>query len=213
MLVNDRPVVTLGAKIKPGHDAVSVNGRSVLPEKRHLYLFHKPRGVVTTMKDTHGRPSIAQYAKDLPVRVFPVGRLDADVSGLLLLTNDGEFAERMLHPRYQERRRYWALISGVVSQSELQELQQGIELDDGFAPVIAARLLERRTGARLFGRMPPGVSAVEIEVAEGRKHFVKRLLRAANLPLEQLVRVAFGEFTLGRLAPGEIRELKGHSRG
>jgi pseudouridine synthase len=144
---------------------------------------------------------------DLPVRVFPVGRLDRDVSGLLLLTNDGDLAQRLTHPSYRVPRIYVAMVHGTPGQKALAALKRGIELDDGLAKASEAKLLpeSNRTQA-LFGELPPGFSLIELVVREGRHHFVKRLLSAAGHPVKLLSRTQFGPYRLGTLTEGEIRE-------
>lgn len=205
--VNGLVVTALGTKVGSS-DVVKVDGRTLRPEQRRLYLLHKPPGVLSTMRDPHGRKTIADLTRHLPVRVFPVGRLDHDVSGLLLLTNDGDFAERLLHPRYGNVRRYWALVEGAPDDEVLERLRRGVPLDDGPARAGDASFVkDAKERERLFGASAAGGTVIELSVAEGRNHLVKRLLEAVGHPVSRLVRVAFGPYTLGALKRGAIAEI------
>jgi 23S rRNA pseudouridine2605 synthase len=195
--VNGR-VATLGDRVDPRADRVEVDGGRVPldPELRYLAL-HKPRGVVTTARDPQGRPDVSRYYPE-GVRVFPVGRLDRDTEGLLLLTNDGELANRLLHPRYGVEREYLAEVEGRPTERALTALRRGVELEDGPARAVSAR--------RVGGSGERG--AVRVVMTEGRKREVRRLLAAVGLPVRRLVRVRVGPIRLGRLRPGEVRELE-----
>lgn len=195
--VNGR-VATLGDRVDPRADRVEVDGGRVPldPELRYLAL-HKPRGVVTTARDPQGRPDVSRYYPE-GVRVFPVGRLDRDTEGLLLLTNDGELANRLLHPRYGVEREYLAEVEGRPTERALTALRRGVELEDGPARATSAR--------RVGGSGERG--AVRVVMTEGRKREVRRLLAAVGLPVRRLVRVRVGPIRLGRLRPGEVRELE-----
>jgi len=195
--VNGR-VATLGDRVDPRADRVEVDGGRVPldPELRYLAL-HKPRGVVTTARDPQGRPDVSRYYPE-GVRVFPVGRLDRDTEGLLLLTNDGELANRLLHPRYGVEREYLAEVEGRPTERALTALRRGVELEDGPARANSVRRVEG-SGER---------GAVRVVMTEGRKREVRRLLAAVGLPVRRLVRVRVGPIRLGRLRPGEVRELE-----
>lgn len=201
-------VAKLGDSVDPARESVTLDGKPLsASQTRRLFLFHKPRGVVTTLRDPENRPTVGDYTKALGLRVFPVGRLDFDVCGLLLLTNDGEYANALAHPRYETTRVYLARVEGSFGQHEKARLLEGIELEDGEGKAFAAGgRREDARSAQLVGSCRRGESIVEIEVREGRNHFVKRLLAAAGLPVLRLARVGFGPFKLGNLAPGEIRE-------
>jgi 23S rRNA pseudouridine2605 synthase len=190
-------VATLGDRVDPGRDEVRVDGRriSVDPGLRYLAL-HKPRGVTTTMRDAHAERDLTGYLPEGP-RVFPVGRLDRDTEGLLLLTNDGELAHRLAHPRYGIEKEYLAEVDGTPSRRQLGRLERGVPLDDGVARAIRARTAGR-AGAR---------AAVRLVLAEGRKREVRRLLDAVGLPVRRLVRTRVGPLRLGRMKAGEIRDL------
>jgi 23S rRNA pseudouridine2605 synthase len=195
--VNGR-VATLGDRVDPRADRVEVDGGRVPldPELRYLAL-HKPRGVVTTARDPQGRPDVSRYYPE-GVRVFPVGRLDRDTEGLLLLTNDGELANRLLHPRYGVEREYLAEVEGRPTERALTALRRGVELEDGPARATSVRRVEG-SGER---------GAVRVVMTEGRKREVRRLLAAVGLPVRRLVRVRVGPIRLGRLRPGEVRDLE-----
>ncbi len=194
--VNGR-VASLGDRVDHRADRVEVDGARVPldPELRYLAL-HKPRGVVTTASDPQGRPDVSRYYPQ-GVRVFPVGRLDQDTEGLLLLTNDGELANRLMHPRYRVEREYLAEVEGRPTDGALAALRRGVELEDGPARAVSAR----RAGAS------GDRGAVRIVMTEGRKREVRRLLDAVGLPVRRLIRVRVGPIRLGRLRPGEIRDL------
>ena len=191
-------VATLGDKVRQGRDVVEVDGVVVnLDPNVRYYALHKPRGVVSTMRDTHGREDIRSYLPATGPRVFPVGRLDRDSEGLLLLMNDGGLANRLLHPRYGVEKEYLAEVDGVPTQRQLARLRAGVDLDDG-----PARAKTARSAGRAGGR-----GAVRLVMTEGRKREVRRLLAAVGLPVTRLVRLRVGEVRLGRLPPGEHREL------
>jgi 23S rRNA pseudouridine2605 synthase len=195
--VNGR-VATLGDRVDPRVDRIEVDGITVPtdPELRY-YALHKPRGVVTTARDPQRRPDVSRYYPPGP-RVFPVGRLDRETEGLLLLTNDGELANRLMHPRYGVEREYLAEVDGRPSERAMARLVRGVQLDDGPARARRARLVG---GA---GRR----AAVRLIVTEGRKREVRRILEAVGLPVTRLVRTRFGPIRLGPLRPGEVRALE-----
>ena len=209
VLVNNVVVTELGAKVTDSVDIVCVDSKRVCAQSAKLYLFHKPTKVITTLNDEKQRPCVGDYLKDLPVSVFPVGRLDFDVSGLLLFTNDGDFAQKLLHPKYETERIYWALVKGVVKNSTIRALKSGVELSDGVAKVKSASLLKpSRKTMRLLGVLPDDCSLVELNVQEGRNHFVKRLFDKVEHPVCKLTRVQFGKYKLGDILPGEFSEIK-----
>lgn len=173
-------------------DAVEVDGRRVEPQALAYVLLHKPPGVVTTARDPQGRPTVVGLVRH-PARVVPVGRLDADTTGALLLTNDGPLAHRLAHPRYGVEKVYEAEVEGEPPDEALRRLAEGIELEDGPTAPAQARLL--------------GPSRVELTLHEGRKHQVKRMLEAVGHPVVRLHRSRYAGLRLGGLAPGEWREL------
>jgi 23S rRNA pseudouridine2605 synthase len=174
-------------------DRVEVDGRPVQKQALAYVLLHKPAEVVTTASDPHGRPTVVELV-DHPSRVVPVGRLDADTTGLILLTNDGELANRLTHPRYGVPRTYLARVGGgPIKEAELRRLRQGIELDDG--PTLPAKV--RRIEPHLL----------ELTIKEGRKRQVKRMCEAVGHPVTELSRIAFGPLRLKDLPPGRHRRL------
>ena len=191
-------VATLGDRADPVEDEVRVDGLEVnLDPNVKYYAFHKPAGVVTTMRDPQGRPDIRAFVpKDGP-RIFPVGRLDRDTEGLLLLTNDGDLANALTHPRFGVEKEYLAEVEGVPTPKHVGQLRRGVELEDGLARAKSARVAGR-SGDR---------GAVRLVMSEGRKREVRRLLAAIGLPVTRLVRVRVGAVRLGGLPPGELREL------
>jgi 23S rRNA pseudouridine2605 synthase len=190
-------VATLGDKVDPATDVVEVRGLRVNldPNVRSLAL-HKPAGVVTTMRDPHGRPTVAGLIPDGP-RVFPVGRLDRDSEGLLLLTNDGDLAEGLTHPRYGTEKEYLVEVDGTPTAKQLSALRTGVELEDGIARAARARIVDAHGGR----------GQLSIVLTEGRKREVRRMLAAVGLPVTRLLRVRIGPITLGGLAAGRSREL------
>jgi len=191
-------VATLGDRVESETDLVTIDGVSVnLDPNVRYYALHKPAGVVTTMRDPQGRPDIRGLLPADGPRVFPVGRLDRDSEGLLLLTNDGELGNRLLHPRYGIEKEYLAEVEGRPSERQIARLRHGVELDDGPATTKSARIVSS-SGER---------AAVRLVMTEGRKREVRRLLAAVGLPVKRLVRLRIGPVRLGRLAPGAIREL------
>ena len=197
--VNGR-VATLGDRVDPARDLVEVDGSRVnLDPGVRFYALNKPRGVVTSVRDPQGRPDLRPLIPPGP-RVFPVGRLDRDSEGLLLLTNDGELANRLLHPRYGVEKEYLAEVEGEPGEADVRALLRGVELDDGPARATEARVVGRRRGR----------AALRIVMREGRKREVRRMLDALGFPVVRLVRLRVGEVRLGRLRPGEVRELSAH---
>jgi pseudouridine synthase len=173
-------------------DRVEVDGRAVAKQRLAYLLLHKPAGVVTTARDPRGRPTVVELVPHEP-RVVPVGRLDADTTGAILLTNDGELAHRLAHPRYDVAKVYVAEVEGEPSDAALRALAEGIELDDGrTAPAQARRL---------------GPSQIELTLHEGRKHQVKRMCAAVGHPVQSLHRREYAGLTLDGLEPGGWREL------
>src|SRR5207249_2679054 len=175
-------------------DRVELDGRPLEKQPLSYVLLHKPQGVVTTASDPQRRPTVVEFVADRETRLVPVGRLDADTTGALLLTNDGELAHRLAHPRYEVEKVYEAEVEGEPSDEALQQLEHGVELDDGpTAPAHARRLAPSR---------------IELAIHEGRKHQVKRMLAAVGHPVTRLHRTRYAGLTLEGLQPGEWRELE-----
>jgi 23S rRNA pseudouridine2605 synthase len=191
-------VAELGSRVVEGRDEVAVDGVVVSLAADLVYLaLHKPAGVISSVRDTRGRRTVVDLVPPDP-RVFPVGRLDLDSSGLLVLTNDGEFANRIAHPRFQVPKTYVAEVRGPIDRSRLRSLARGVDLDDGPARAESVRL--RASSAQR--------ALVEVVVAEGRNRLVRRMLDAIDLDVVSLLRIAIGPLRLGRLPAGQWRYLK-----
>ena len=189
--VNGRPG-QLNTFVEAG-DAVELDGAPLSPQRLAYVLLHKPAGVVTTARDPHGRPTVVGLVRH-EARVVPVGRLDADTTGALLLTNDGELAHRLAHPRYEVEKVYVAEVDGRPGRDALRRLADGIELEDGRTAPAEARLV--------------GPTTVELKLHEGRKHQVKRMLDAVGHPVTRLHRSRYAGLEVESLRPGQWRELE-----
>lgn len=199
MRVNGRVVRELGAKADPLRDRVTVDGKLVRPVGELVYVaLHKPVNVVTTLSDPQGRPTVREFLPKLRTRVFPVGRLDYHSSGLLLLTNDGELALRLMHPRYGIEKVYHVKVKGTPSAETLARLRQGVRLPEGMAQVLGVRIL-RSSGTKTW---------LEVRLTEGRRREIRRMCEAVGHDVEKLRRVALGPLRLGSLKPGESRILQ-----
>ncbi len=197
--VNGEIVREQGTRVNPESDVIHVDGERVPTKADNLVLvLNKPLGVLTTMSDDQGRPCVGDYVHDSRIRVFHVGRLDAETEGLLLLTNDGELANRLTHPSYSVDKTYIATVKEISNQ-EVQALTSGIELEDGPAVANKARVLSRAKNAAM----------VEIVIHEGRNRIVRRMFEAVGAPVTALVRTRIGPIHLGQQRPGTIRKLSG----
>jgi 23S rRNA pseudouridine2605 synthase len=195
--VDGQVVTELGVRIRPDQ-VVHVDGvRVQLDESRVYFAFNKPLGVVTTMSDELGRLNIGDYVGNRNERLFHVGRLDADTEGLLILTNDGDLAHRLQHPKYGVAKKYLAQIHGPVPRDLGKQLREGVELEDGPASVDSFKVVDSM----------PGKALVEIVLHEGRKHIVRRLMDAVGHPVLTLVRTEVGPIRLGDTKPGKMRPL------
>ncbi|MDO4405336.1 MAG: pseudouridine synthase [Atopobiaceae bacterium] len=215
--VNGQVVSELGSKVDPLVDVVEVDGRRVSLADGYAYLvLNKPRGYLSTMRDPHGRPCVEHLVptKRYP-GLFPVGRLDADTTGLLLFTTNGDAAQRMLHPSMHVWKHYVALVRGVPSKEDLQRLREGVRLDDGYAQPAEATLL-RSGDSRIAPVAPEGIpyghAVVGLRIHEGKKHQVKRMLKAVGHDVIRLHRDEFGPIGLGDVASGCWRELTAKER-
>lgn len=195
--VNGR-VATLGESADPEQDRIEVDGRP-LPrvEQKYYLLLNKPVGYVTTLKDPEGRPVVTDLVKAVPARLFPVGRLDLTTEGLLLLTNDGELAQHLAHPRHEVEKTYLVRVRGQLTTAARQQLETGIALEDGMsAPARVAAL--RTTGGHCW---------FELTIHEGRNRQVRRMCEAIGYPVSRLKRIRFAFLELGTLAAGQFRHL------
>lgn len=196
--VDGEVVTRLGTKVDPRTAVVRVDGRRLPPMSPHVYLvLNKPRGVVSTMSDPEGRRTLSDFVADRPERLFHVGRLDTDTEGLILLTNDGDFAHRMAHPSYETDKTYVAEVSGTVSKTTVRRVLDGVTLEDGPVAVSSFTVVSTH-GER---------SIVELVIHEGRNRIVRRLLDAVGHPVTRLTRTAIGPVRLTGLRTGELREL------
>src|SRR5919107_3389059 len=204
----DGATITDPARDVTGAETIAVDGEAVgAAPRRVVYAVHKPAGVVSTARDTHGRPTVVDLVPGVATRLYPVGRLDADTTGLILLTNDGALANHLTHPRYEVPKTYRAKVaSPPVGERALQRLRDGVELDDG--PTAPAQVR----------RLRPDV--IELTIREGRNHQVRRMCEAVGHPVIGLRRVAFGPLALGdlpagghrRLTPAEVERLRAAGR-
>jgi 23S rRNA pseudouridine2605 synthase len=202
--VNGEVVTRLGVRVDPTRDVIRVDGARIPTATAHVYLvLNKPRGVVTTMSDPQGRPSLGDLVADRPERLFHVGRLDTDTEGLLILTNDGEFAHRMTHPSFEVRKTYVAQVSGPVSPKLRARLLKGVTLEDGSVAVDAFRVISTHNGKAI----------VEVVLHEGRNRIVRRLLEHVGHPVQRLSRTGLGPIRIGKLGAGRYRLLSTEELG
>ncbi len=196
--VDDQVVTELGVRVDVATQVIHVDGTRVVVDDTMVYLaFNKPLGVVSTMNDELGRPSLADYVGQRNERLFHVGRLDADTEGLLLLTNDGDLAHRLQHPSYEVPKTYVAQVPGPVARDVGRRLRAGVELEDGVVAVDSFRIIDSL----------PGKAIVEVVLHEGKKHVVRRILEEVGHPVLALSRVQVGPVRLGEIKPGRSRAL------
>ncbi|WP_408923746.1 pseudouridine synthase [Corynebacterium marquesiae] len=199
--VNGKIIAKQGVKVNPSVDVIRVDGVRVnVNEKHEYFVLNKPRGMQSTMSDDLGRPCVGDVVSEKVAagqRLFHVGRLDADTEGLLLLTNDGELANRLMHPKYEVTKTYLATVLGEADRKLVRQLKEGIELEDGVAKADFAQVVDTNQG----------FSLVCIELHEGRKHIVRRMLKEAGFPVQRLVRTKLHTVQLGDMKPGGLRAL------
>ncbi len=197
--VNGKLVTELGTRVFPETDHIRVDGSRIPSARKHMYVVaNKPRGVVSTMHDPEGRVTLEGFAPR-NTRLFHVGRLDTDTEGLILMTNDGEFANRMMHPAHEVPKTYLAEVEGLVTDKEAQRLEKGVTLEDGFIRADQAKVINRTEASER--------SLLRVTLHSGRNRVVRRMCDAIGHPVRQLTRIAIGPVRVGRLPVGESREL------
>lgn len=196
--VDGEIVTRLGTKVDPTVAVIRVSGKRLPPISASVYLvLNKPTGVVSTMSDPEGRPTLSDYVADRPERLFHVGRLDTDTDGLILLTNDGDFAQRLAHPSYEVEKTYVAEVVGRVDKVTVKKLTDGVTLEDGPVQVRRARVISSTADRGI----------VELVIHEGRNRIVRRLLAEIGHPVQRLTRTSIGPVSIGQLKKGSLREL------
>jgi pseudouridine synthase len=200
--VNGHVVQTLGAKIDPEHDEVHIDNKPVGTEEKFYMVLHKPSGYLSTVIDNRGRPTVSDLVRDVPARLYPVGRLDMDTEGILLMTNDGDFCYRMTHPKFEIKKTYLAEVKGKPSRRALAELRRGVKMEEGETSPAEVKLIKSAGNC----------STVEITIHEGRKRQVKKMCKAVGYPVKRLKRIEFGGIRLGNLRPAHYRPLSDSER-
>ncbi|MGI6188516.1 MAG: rRNA pseudouridine synthase [Clostridiales bacterium] len=196
--VNGETVIEPGMIVDPEKDSVIVDGKPIFPETRQIYiLLNKPRGYIVTAKDTHGRPTVLSLIGRQPVRVYPVGRLDMNSEGLLILTNDGELALRLTHPRYGIEKEYYVVVSAHPSGKQVQMLTNGVDIGDSVATAHRVVVLWQNENGTAF----------KVTLKEGKKRQIRRMFQVIGCPVRILRRIRIANLTLGSLKPGEWRYL------
>ncbi|MDH2392866.1 pseudouridine synthase [Streptomyces sp. HNM0663] len=195
--VNGKIVIEQGVRVDPEKDEIKVDGLTVATQSHLFFALNKPAGVVSTMEDPDGRQCLGDYVTNRETRLFHVGRLDTETEGIILLTNHGELAHRLTHPRYGVQKTYLAAIQGPIPRDLGKRLKSGIQLEDGYARADSFKVVEQ-TGKNYL---------VEVTLHEGRKHIVRRMLAEAGFPVDKLVRTSFGPITLGDQKSGWLRRL------
>ena len=197
--VNGHKQTELGAKAVWGIDAIEVDGHPMPgPPKRAYVMLNKPFGYVSTLRDPEGRPIIRDLIKDIKERIYPIGRLDFDSQGLLILTNDGELSYSLMHPKFRIPRTYKVIVDGSLSDASVQQLKRGILLDDGLTSPAQVKIIDRQQGK----------SVVRITIFEGRSREVRRMFGTVGHKTLKLIRTGYGTLTLGSLRVGKYRHLK-----
>lgn len=196
--VNGKVVTEQGRRVNPETDQIRVDGARIPPPRRHLYLvLNKPRGVVSTLEDPEGRPTLSDYLPPTKERLFHVGRLDTDTEGLIVLTNDGDFAHRLAHPSYQVPKTYTVQAAGVMDNKIIRRLEKGVTLEDGPVRPDKVKLISRGQDRTLLA----------ITLHEGRNRVVRRMMDTLGHPVDRLSRTEIGPIRLGNLRPGDTRDV------
>lgn len=221
--VNGRPATT-GERVDPGHDVLTVDGRVIVPAGRRTYLvMHKPAGVTSSVRDRYAERTVVDLlppeVRESGARLYPVGRLDKDSEGLLLLTDDGDWTQRLLHPRYGVEREYAVGLAQPMSAAQAAALREGIELDEGLARFVHLRPETRTESSRRSqaahapsDAREPGLAWYRAVIRQGWRRQVRRMFAAVGLPVARLVRVRMGTLRLDDLAPGAVRALTAAER-
>ncbi|HSP22297.1 MAG TPA: pseudouridine synthase [Planococcus sp. (in: firmicutes)] len=199
--VNGRVIKELGTKVSQ-NDTIEVEGVQLEKEQKVYYLLYKPRGVISAVSDDKNRKVVTDFFSDIEKRIYPVGRLDYDTSGLLIMTNDGEFANLLTHPKFEIDKTYVARLKGVPAKEDLQKLERGIKLEDGMTAPAKVKIIS--------GDKKTGKAIVQITIHEGRNRQVRRMFEAIGFPVQKLSREQFAFLTLKGLNAGESRELSAH---
>ena len=198
VMINGQRVFELGTKAVWGTDSIKLDGKEIPgPSDRTYIMLNKPFGYITSLTDPEGRPVVTDLIKDISQRLYPVGRLDFDSIGLLLLTNDGDFSYRLTHPKYHVSKTYKVTVEGSVNENTVRRLMNGVELDDGFSGRSKANLI-KQTGSR---------SVIRLIISQGRNRLVRRMVEAVGCKVIQLMRTGFGGLELGNLKIGKYRYL------
>lgn len=197
--INGKTISEMGYTVKEG-DNVEVNGRRIIWEKQKkvYYLLNKPVGYVTSMKDEYNRPTVKDLLSDLDFRVFPVGRLDYNTSGLIIMTNDGDFAYKLTHPKHEIYKKYLVLVSGKISSTKLAKLRNGVDIG-GFVTSKAIVNIVRDF---------PNSTLLEVQIKEGKNRQIRKMFKAVGNSVQELKRIAIGNVTLGHLKEGHYRKLR-----
>jgi len=219
--VNGKVVLEKGHRVAAAADKITVDGKDLIieaPLEKRYFIFNKPKGVMTTLQDPHAERTVADYFRDVAVRLFPVGRLDRDTTGLLLMTNDGDLAFRLTHPRFGVKKRYRARIEGIITPEKIKRLEKGIDLEDGrtapcvieiennpIAPHVPAAPPTRQP--RVKKRELPQTT-LYVTLHEGKKRQIRRIFEKVGHYVLELERLSYGPLSLGDLRFGEKRELK-----
>ncbi len=200
--VNDQKVTELGTKVEIGADKVTVNGRDIKPEQKNFYIMlNKPTGYVSTVSDQFDRPTVLDLVgTDIKSRIFPVGRLDYDTSGLLLLTNDGDFTYKVTHPKFELEKTYIALLKGGITISGLNKLRRGVKIDDYTTSPARVEIIDAKDG----------YTKVKITIHEGKNRQVRKMFSSVGSNVVELERISIGTVELGNLPLGHWRHLTSH---
>ncbi len=197
VLINGKRVIEPGVRLDPLSDEVTINGKKIEAKNNFVYfLLNKPKGIISSVQDEHGRKTVVDLI-NTNERIYPVGRLDAETTGALILTNDGEFTNYLTHPKYHIDKTYWCLVPGKIKSQQKSQLEQGILLKDGMTSPAKVEILEEK----------PTRTTFNITIHEGRNHQVRRMLSKVGLELIELKRVSIGDLQLGDLGYGKYRSL------